>query len=383
MRRASAASALPASHFMRLNGFYPPRNLSSLQLNSAIDASSCRAILPRLSCESLAINSAFGVAYLACETVESRFEYNPAMGRMGKAGQYSGLGAVYSFDMKSEKLRRLEIRGNPRNMSVVGIDFILKDSRTALVSVINHHPTGARVDLFIHSKDSKSLRFVDSISSSQFFPWINSIALTDTHGSFYVTSGPINIPMEILLPVAYGSIVFYHAPTKSFHVVAKKVNFANGISKSADGRFVYASSMGSGVVNVFKVVNSDAVPGALSLVEKVDVGFYPDNVWADPASGAVYVAGVGNQVLAGLATFGAKEGTLAVSPAFFAKVSNNTGEAIYYGHKFKSEVMFVGTDAMFSMASHVAVDVAARKTLFGSVFPSSRGGAVIVCDGLL
>ncbi|KAI9341979.1 hypothetical protein BDR26DRAFT_933794 [Obelidium mucronatum] len=358
---------------LRLSGIYPNRHdLVSQTLRSQPAASKCRSIGSHLnlSCESLSVNPTFGIAYLACEPISSRFYYNPTQHKL--ATQYSGYGAVYSMDLKTERLTKLKFSDLPVNVSILGIDFSMKDSSTAIISFINHHPLGARVETVSHTKGSTTLQYLDSFVTTDFARVPNSIASLED-GSFYLTSGPVEF-LEFFTPLARGNIIYYNAEEKKARIVAKDINFSNGIAKSLDGSMIYSTST-SGAFHIYRRVNPDT--GALKLVEKVQLDYYLDNLSVHPQTGQVYVTGHahGLEFMAAMGDLtGAKK-----SVGFVSKISNNTGEDLFYGHKYKQNLVFVGTDALFSTISHTAVDLANQKTIFGSLM----GKGIVVCDWLL
>ncbi|KAJ3129037.1 hypothetical protein HK100_008846 [Physocladia obscura] len=415
-----ALLAVPIETQLRLSGIFPSRAAEEARVfGGQPSAAQCRtihALGSSLSCESFAVNDAFGIAYLACETVASRRAYNPALFRMPY--EYSGYGAVYALHLKTEKLVKLSFSDLNANVSILGIDFTLKDANTALISIINHHPAGARIDTFFHSKNSPSLSFLRSFSSPALLNWPNSIAIADSLGSFYVTSGLTNKDRfsrtaEQIFPLGQGSVVYYNAKSNTAHIVANKdLNFPNGIAISPDGRYIYVSTTNTGAIHIFRRIHDETTNrnflvspneadqieiqndenendtteqqhsnfGRLKFVEKVQLDFYVDNLSVNRKTGAIYVAGFANGLHAFLA-MSDHTGT-DTATTLVAKITNNTGEAIFYGHKFKKDLVFVGKDQIFSMISQAAVvDVSGNeKTIFGSLFPSSKGGAAVVCD---
>ncbi|ORY38910.1 calcium-dependent phosphotriesterase [Rhizoclosmatium globosum] len=364
----------PAEQHLRLSGIFPSRTEAALRvLATQPKTSKCRNIGSQLglSCETVVVNPAFGIAYLACEPMTSRLNYNPTMGNL--KGEYAGHGAVYSLDLKTEAIAKLSFSSPlPSNLTILGLNFALKDKNTAILALTNHNPNGGRIETVSHTKGSLTLDPIDSFKTKQFFDWPNSLAVLPD-GSFYATSGPKHI-LEVFTPIQLGSIIYYDAETKKARVVAKDINFANGLSFSPDGSHLYAASTNEGLL-IYKRTNLDS--GALKLVEKVAIPFYADNVSVHPKTGAVYVTGHGNAV-SFLLTMRDFKGE-SKSPSFVSRVVNNTGEDVFYGHKYKQEIVFVGTDDMFSTVSHVAVDLGGRKTLFGALATKGVG----VCDWVL
>ncbi|TPX75614.1 arylesterase [Chytriomyces confervae] len=371
-----AVLAIPLSTHLRLSGVYPPRNATK-PVSPKLSTTRCATVADNLNiaCETLATNPQFGVAYLACENPLSRSRYNPGFHAVDPA--FSGHGAVYSMNLKNNKVSKLDIPNLPVNLSILGLDFYVKDATTAIINVINHHPTGARIETLSHKKGSTTLDFVDSVESKSLFNWPNSIA-TMPDGSFYVTSGLVGKTLaakiaETMLPLPWGSILYYNAATQKTRVVAKDIQFSNGIAKSPNNEFIYAAGSTSGALHVYKVIDPET--GALKLVEKVALDFYLDNVSVHPRTGAVYVTGHSNgprflMAMANPTVYARSSGSLV------AKVVNNTGEDVFYGHKYKSSLVFVGDDPLFATASHVVVAPDFKKTIFGSLF--SKG--VVVCD---
>ncbi|KAJ3212926.1 hypothetical protein HDU82_003409 [Entophlyctis luteolus] len=422
----SAVMFLPVVRFLHLAGVYPDR---SGELNAVLASQPptelCRALKQpvntNLSCETVVVNDEFGIAYLACDTAQSRRKYNPTMWRFDTA--YSGHGSIYQLDLQTEELTRLPAVGLPANtnLSLIGMDFYLRDadgggSREAVLSVINHHPEGSRIHQFVHARGAGTLAHLQTIPVPPAISlWPNALAHDSGTAAFYITSGPVarSLPaavVERLYPVEWSSVSRFDPRTQSFAVVADGIHFANGIAATPTHVYVASSS---GHMHVFRASWDDshvsssitgngdddddddaadddrrdntagrdiAAAGTgvrrLDLEEKVAVPSFLDNLSVDQRSGAVYAvahASFVHLIIASRDPSGA-----ALSSGLVFRLRNNSGEDVFYGHRYASRPVFNGANPLFSSISHAALATRSNKTVFGALFSPP-----IICDWLL
>ncbi|KAJ3005059.1 UNVERIFIED_CONTAM: Serum paraoxonase/arylesterase 1, partial [Siphonaria sp. JEL0065] len=326
-----------------------------------------------------------GVLYAACDQVEKRKVYFPSGGRWPKndveTWENSGSGRVYAIDAKTLKTTRLDVSTIPGgNFTSHGLGVFPStgsDNNKVSLFLVNHHPSGSRIEVLTYEKGAKKAIWKESISHGQLNA-PNSVYPIDD-ASFYVTNDKKNrrgvLEVVEVFTGAAASLVMYHDSKDGVtRTVAKDIVYANGIVSSRDGEWVFVASSGTASVLIYKR-NPDN--GGLKLAQRLQLYLIPDNLSIDRVTGTIYVAGFAT-VVDSVKLMVLRDEHSAKKIAVM-KIVPNSGEQVFYGRPWKVEAAFYTEDSRFASVTTAVVDSVNKKTFFGGMYTSG----VIVCDGVI
>ncbi|MFZ5568781.1 MAG: SMP-30/gluconolactonase/LRE family protein [Thermodesulfobacteriota bacterium] len=154
-------------------------------------------------------------------------------------------GDIYSFDIKTGYVRRMERTGEPSKLvgfKPHGMDIRRVGSDTFLYIII-HDPClhGAREEnaIGIYRVTAESLEFVELLEAPEHLWSPNDLSVME-NGEIYVTNDYQNI-MAVYLSMRTSDIVHYRPTEREWSVVASDIAFANGILAGKDKVFVAAT----------------------------------------------------------------------------------------------------------------------------------------------
>jgi hypothetical protein len=110
--------------------------------------------------------------------------------------------------------------------------------------------------------------------------------------------------------------------------------YANGLAGSKDGSKVFAVSTVGSYLHVYERKPSS---GSLRQIEKVALPILGDNPSVNEETGAVMIAGHGHAFKYGAHSKDPK----VASPSVVVKVSETSGESLFYGHRVMSYLYYL------------------------------------------
>ncbi|KAM4874475.1 serum paraoxonase/arylesterase 1 [Thomomys bottae] len=198
-------------------------------------------------------------------------------------------GKILLMDLNEENptVSELPIKGskldsvNPHGIST----FIDKDD-TVYLLVVNHPNFKSTVELFKFQEKEKSLLHLKTIRH-KLLPSVNDIVAVGPE-QFYATNDHYFSDLylrswELYLGLAWSYVVFY-SPDE-VRVVAEGFDFANGISISPDGKYVYMAEWLAHKIHVYeKHANWTLTP-----LKSLHFDVLVDNLSVDPVTGDLWV----------------------------------------------------------------------------------------------
>ncbi|XP_048193846.1 serum paraoxonase/arylesterase 1 [Perognathus longimembris pacificus] len=167
-----------------------------------------------------------------------------------------------------------------------GISTFTDEDNTVYLLVVNHPNFKTTVELFKFQEEEKSLLHLKTIRH-KLLPNVNDIvAVGPEH--FYATNDHFFTDSylrswELYLGLAWSYVVFY-SPDE-VRVVAEGFDFANGISISPDGKYVYIAELLAHKIHVYeKHANWTLTP-----LKSLDFDTLVDNLSVDPVTGDLWV----------------------------------------------------------------------------------------------
>ncbi|KAI8622550.1 hypothetical protein BC830DRAFT_1214089 [Chytriomyces sp. MP71] len=355
----AAFLALPAEMHLRLSGIYPQRVLGDAaaawtQTQPIAKCATLGAAF-NLSCTKLAANQPWSLVYLVCDS------------------------AILTLDTTTNKVSKLVINGLPAPafpLALADISFALvpRDPATATIHIINRD----RIESLSHKRNTNYATFTSSFSNHILLPNPFALASLPDAVSFYATNGPAEnrYPHTLAFGLPWGYILYHNPSTNTSRIAARELSFPTSLALHTPSYSLYAAAAGTGTVHVYRVV--DPAAGTLKQIEKVALRAYVDSVSVHPRSGALLALGPEN---------GARFAAALMDPLAYGRASavvvsrvvNNTGEDVFYGHKYRAEGVVWradGNDLGMARSMEVVVPVVVGgsgknkkgKTVFG------RGG---------
>nr|XP_004656266.2 serum paraoxonase/arylesterase 1 [Jaculus jaculus] len=200
-------------------------------------------------------------------------------------------GKILLMDLNEEDpaVLELEIKGSNLDLSSFnphGISTFTDEDGAVYLLVVNHPALDSTVEVFKFQEEEKSLLHLKTITH-ELLPSVNDIAAVGPE-SFYATNDhyfvdPYLRSWEIYLGIAWSYVVYY-SPDE-VHVVAEGFDFANGISISHDGKYVYIAELLAHKIHVYE----KHANWTLTLLKSLDFNTLVDNISVDPATGDLWV----------------------------------------------------------------------------------------------
>ncbi|XP_072026105.1 serum paraoxonase/arylesterase 2-like [Amphiura filiformis] len=197
---------------------------------------------------------------------------------------------LFDFNHPEKNATKLKLTGKDfeyARFSAHGID-VYEDKKTGAVSVfvVNHRRDHEVIEVFqfdhksltLHHKKSvidpimRSVNDVTAVSSDAFY------FTNDGYSTSFLTRN-----LETFLMLAKGNVVYYDG--KKMRKVADKGFGDNGIAVSPDNEFIYVAQPTGMIINVYER-NRDAT---LRLVQVIDLGTAPDNIFVEPGTGDLWL----------------------------------------------------------------------------------------------
>jgi len=166
---------------------------------------------------------------------------------------------------------------------------VLEDSTKGehLLYVVNHpFPKPDAVEKFRFKPDTQELIHLKSFTSEQ-MRITNDLAVLE-EDQFYISNfiyskSPIMFHVETLVPLAWGSILFFDG--EEFGNVAPGLVVPNGVTLSKDKRFLYVAMAIEQELRVFEI----KADKSLVLVQNVFIHSFPDNLHLSQDGHTIYV----------------------------------------------------------------------------------------------
>ncbi|GAA5820789.1 hypothetical protein JCM11251_003160 [Rhodosporidiobolus azoricus] len=282
----------------------------------------CVAVPGLEACEDAWVDSASGLAYLACSTPASRVAWTPAMLHLNASALPLGKSQdkLVLLDLRTRNYQDVKLSGLPdeaQGVWVHGMDVYRSPSEPEKLSLflISHRPPSKRssaplvgadsvVEIFETRLGEKEARWVKTVRHEK-VKTQNSIAAVGER-AFYVTNDHRDKvhwtrKWEKFYPsIALSSIVYCDASAKApdCTVAADGLVYPNGLTYSPSSDLVYQACTLGGYVNIFRRSSSSASssPHALSLLRTVSVARPLDNLHLDPSTGSVYATALAKSV---------------------------------------------------------------------------------------
>ena len=183
-----------------------------------------------------------------------------------------------------------------------GMDLLEESNGNIKVYIVNHAKHVETVEVFLYVPTQPgSIKHLKTIRHEKFI-CLNDLTLFG-EDVFYITNFfkychyPFVISAtEFLLGLETGNVVYYD--NGKAEVMAEGLSY-NGISQSIDGKEVVVNAGGTTFLEIFDRVKST---GQLKFKQKVNLFYFPDNVFTDYQTGDYYV-GVQKKILKLIALF--------------------------------------------------------------------------------
>ncbi|XP_003782730.1 serum paraoxonase/arylesterase 1 [Otolemur garnettii] len=200
-------------------------------------------------------------------------------------------GKILLMDLNEKGLTvlELEITGSKFDLSSFnphGISTFTDEDNTVYLLVVNHPDGKTTVELFKFQEEEKSLLHLKTIRH-KLLPNLNDIVAVGPE-QFYGTNDhyfvhPYLRSWELYLGLSWSYVVYY-SPNE-VRVVAEGFDFANGISLSPDGKYVYIAELLAHKIHVYeKHANWTLTP-----LKSLDFNTLVDNISVDPVTGDLWV----------------------------------------------------------------------------------------------
>ncbi|XP_009000654.1 serum paraoxonase/arylesterase 1 isoform X2 [Callithrix jacchus] len=173
---------------------------------------------------------------------------------------------------------------NEEDPTVLELEII--GNNAIYLLVVNHPDAKSTVELFKFQEEEKSLLHLKTIRHN-LLPNLNDIvAVGPEH--FYATNDhyfvdPYLRSWEMYLGLAWSYVVYY-SPSE-VRVVAGGFDFANGISISPDGKYIYIAELLAHKIHVYE----KHANWTLTLLKSLDFNTLVDNISVDPETGDLWV----------------------------------------------------------------------------------------------
>ncbi|XP_025234329.1 serum paraoxonase/lactonase 3 isoform X1 [Theropithecus gelada] len=197
-------------------------------------------------------------------------------------------GKIFLMDLNEQNPRAqaLEISGgfdkelfNPHGISI----FIDKD-HTVYLYVVNHPHMKSTVEIFKFEEQQRSLVYLKTIKH-ELLKSVNDIVVLGPEQFYatrdhYFTNSFLSL-FEMILDLRWTYVLFYSP--REVKVVAKGFCSANGITVSADQKYVYVADVAAKNIHIMeKHDNWD-----LTQLKVIQLGTLVDNLTVDPATGDI------------------------------------------------------------------------------------------------
>lgn len=336
----------------------------------AIGNDNCVAIPDLQACEKIVLHQPSGVLYLACSTPSSRVHWTPACERLNVSGRSSN-DYVATYDPVSSSITRLDIEGFPgtRGLSLHGMDVVASssDPNQLFVYLINHRAplrgdardigTDSCVEIFNTTVGGKVLTYLHTVEDPAVIVTPNDLVGTPDGRSFYFTNDHGEKTGFKRALEAFGrkssSVGFCHID-RGCKFAATGISSANGIATANNGTFYVASAVG-GPVSVLEQQDDDT----LVITDLIPVDRGVDNLALD-SDGVLWGAGLPEALKLVYQHF--SDPSIPVSSSAL-RISQNSGEELFYGKKYKVEKAFEDDGHLASGATSAVWD-AERRNLF-------------------
>ncbi|RKP27697.1 hypothetical protein SYNPS1DRAFT_26665 [Syncephalis pseudoplumigaleata] len=307
-------------------------------------------------CEDLAIHHRSGKAFLACGSVATRRAHLDV-------GTYASNASdgLFSYDLATGDLEEIAIDGlGDDGYHALGIgiwDPYVEHAKphnkdkgpapedTIIIMAINNRRNESVVEILEHQLGTGKASVVET-ARHPLISTPNGVLPTSAR-SFYISNdlwGRRSIVRTFEMATArQWSSVVYRDEDGSAITVADHLGFPNGIGTSYDDQLLYVSSSHAHVL-IYKRLPG----GKLILRDRIEVPVLSDNL-RYAAHGAV------------------------------VRISNNTGADLYYGVKYKQEVVFSEKSKAISPLSVADYSPEHRKLLLGNIV----GNGFHICDAEL
>ncbi|XP_005388117.1 PREDICTED: serum paraoxonase/arylesterase 1 isoform X1 [Chinchilla lanigera] len=200
-------------------------------------------------------------------------------------------GKILLMDLNDDNpaVSELNIVGNKLDSASFnphGISTFTDADNTVYLLVVNHPDFKSTVELFKFQEEEKSLLHLKTIRHKLLSSVNDIVAVGPEH--FYATNDhyfaePYFRSWELYLGLAW-SYVTYYSP-EAVQVVADGFDFANGISISPDGKYVYIAELLAHKIHVYeKHANWSLTP-----LKSLDFDTLVDNISVDPVTGDLWV----------------------------------------------------------------------------------------------
>jgi arylesterase/paraoxonase len=240
---------------------------------------SCRALPMQASAGDLRIDPTTGLAYLSY--------YN----RLQPEGAKKQHGSVMLIDLNAAEPRvRAALSTEPQNFEPYGISLYVPESGPKRLFVVNRAKLGEHSIEIFEQSVTGAFAPVESIRNRLL--WSPNAIVAVGPRQFYVTNDAGFKDKDLADPSRYEqgrlrrnrSTVLYFDGER-MKQVAQRLDMANGIALSPDGRTVYVSESMDRALRIF---DRDIASGELKMREVVPLDSTPDNLTVD-AAGDVWI----------------------------------------------------------------------------------------------
>jgi len=340
----------------------------------------CKVVPELQACEKITLHRPTGVLYLACSTPQSRTQWTPPLQKLNASGR-SLEDYIATYDPRTSRVTRLKLSGLPKGISVHGMDVVPSSSNSneLFVYLVNHQPfedqdpakvgANSTIEILKTEVGGSTLTHMHTIHHPVIISPNDLVGSSDGK-SFHFTNDAgakvgIMKHINILLRRAVSSIGYCHVD-EGCKFATPSILEANGIASVNDTFYVANALIGTVTVLERQSDNS------LVLTDVIPTDRVLDNVSIDE-DGMVWVAALSNLIKTFKDHFPNPQ---LPSPSSALRVSLNTGQAVFYGHKFKVEKVFEDSGAIASGVTSVVHD-AKRGRLFLHGLSSPQ---LVVCN---
>jgi len=252
---------------------------------------------------------------------------------------------VATYDPKNARITRLKFSGLPQGVSVHGMDVVPSSSnpKDLFVYLVNHQPfvgqdsqkvgANSTIEIFKTKVGWSTLTHLHTVHSPVIITPNDLVGSSDGK-SFYFTNdagaktGLMRLLHQVILRTPVSSVGYCHVD-EGCKLATPKIHDANGIASVNDTFYVANSLKGS--VTVFE----RQIDNSLVLTDVIKTDRIVDNLSIDQ-DGMVWTGALLD--LFSFVKHLSNPSTPAASSA--SRISLNTGEGVFYGHKFKVEKVF-------------------------------------------
>lgn len=351
---------LYVSPWLAVSGIYP--NRVPLPLNNE----RCEAVKGLEACEKIVIHQPTGILYLACSSPQNRRLWLPYFDLLNPTG--SGSDYIAQYNPRTKKVTRMKFLGlEPNKFSSHGMDVVTSsENPDELWFYLVNHRAPAKGDPKKVGADSVIQVFRGASPAvpghaSERLVWVktynskhlhtpNDIVGSPDGKSFYWTNDHSTAvawtrPYEGMFQRPVTNVGYCHEKTGCKVAVSGLVG-ANGIASNGNGTFYVASTAG------WIQVLEEQKDHTFTLGERIMTDNTPVDNLALSADGALYAAGFLKMMPFVKTVFGAD-----ISPPSLAlRVTKNTGQDAFFGHKYKVEKVFENDGSLMITSTSVAFD---------------------------